>query len=109
MNNIIKKYATEISKISGITTIGDIEIQLHHLLAETDIVATIEYKLSREFEWDNWKNENDEYWTVPQVLYCKLEWLEEYLNDFIDEDSEHLDTIDQVKKLLNILSNEGVD
>lgn len=78
-----------------------------------DLIEKIEQEFANEFDWSNWQNEDengtlikDSYWTVPQVLWCKLTWIEEDLNEFIDEDSEHLETINQVKRLLTILQDE---
>lgn len=122
MNELIKKYATEISKISGITTIGDIEIQLHHFQEELErnyksyLFKRIENEVPLEVDWGNWKYEPedkeyregaDNYWSTPSILYCKMLWVSEYLNDFVDEDSEHLDTVNEVIELLNILSEEN--
>lgn len=78
-----------------------------------DIIEKIEEKLTPEICWDNWRTEYDEgiieeeYFTVPQVLWNKMNWLQEWLVTVINEDSEfseHLDTVEETIKLLNILA-----
>ena len=72
-------------------------------------------EISQEMSWDNWKDdETGDYWNVPEVLYCKLQWLKERLieddqyNDEENDNSEFIDTITQCSKLLETLDDNGI-
>lgn len=72
-------------------------------------------EVSQEISWDNWKDdETGNYWSVPEVLYCKLQWLKERLieddqyNDEENDNSEFIDTITQCSKLLETLDDNGI-
>lgn len=74
-----------------------------------DIIQKIEDEFLNDICWDNWTHEDGSYFTTPQVLYCKMEWLKELLNEVVGNNenySEHFDTIEQVQKLLNILNGK---
>ena len=65
-------------------------------------------EISHEISWDNWKDEETgNYWEVPEVLYSKLNWVEDVLRD-IEENDEFLETIYQCKKLLETLDDNGI-
>ena len=65
-------------------------------------------EISQEISWDNWKDEETgKYWEVPEVLFCKLGWIEDVIRD-IEENDEFLETIYQCKKLLETLDDNGV-
>ena len=65
-------------------------------------------EISQEISWDNWKDEETgKYWEVPEVLYSKLNWVEDVLRD-VEENDEFLETIYQCKKLLETLDDNGI-
>ena len=72
-------------------------------------------EISQEISWDNWKDEETgNYWKVPEVLFCKLQRIIERLQEDdqynVDENnnSEHIDTLLQCKKLLETLNDNGI-
>ena len=72
-------------------------------------------EISQEISWDNWKDEETEkYWEVPEVLFCKLQWIIEKLqeddqyNDEESNNSEYIDTLLQCSKLLETLDDNGI-
>lgn len=62
-----------------------------------------------DITWDNW-SDGGKMWDVCQVLYCKLDWLTEYLANVAlegvpsPEIDEHIDTIEQLQSLLECLN-----
>ena len=67
-------------------------------------------EISQEISWDNWKDEKTgNYWEVPEVLFCKLQWVIEKLSQE-DEDinSELIDALIQCQKLLETLDDNGI-
>ena len=67
-------------------------------------------EISQEISWDNWKDEETEkYWEVPEVLFCKLQWVIERLSQE-DEDinSALIDALIQCQKLLETLDDNGI-
>ena len=70
--------------------------------------------ISEEINWDNWKEEpcsgEKEIWEVPEVLFCRLDWLKEQLLDSLDSDEydEAEDTIRWCQMLLERLNNIGI-
>jgi len=55
-------------------------------------------------EWSNWKREDGTYWTTNEVLYCKIQWIKEELG----EDSEHIDTLEQLESVLNLINIDKI-
>jgi hypothetical protein len=56
--------------------------------------------------WDNWENEEyhsekSRYWSICEVLHCKLEHIREEFKE--EEKGEHWDTIDQIQEILYAL------
>jgi len=72
-------------------------------------------KLIMDITWENWENEEkpNEHFTLEQVLYCKMEWLKEYLESLVDEDdedaTEHFDTIDYITAYMSGIQNIVTD
>ena len=66
-----------------------------------------------EINWDNWKvdedykgKSKDEYWDLSEVLYCKLNWIKELIQQYEGEDGEEIDTINQMQALLELIDEE---
>jgi len=68
--------------------------------------------LIKDINWENFEvdkeqeDEQTEYFDLCEVFNCKLEWLKETLDD--DNDVEHIDTIEQVQKLLSLLNENKI-
>ena len=64
-------------------------------------------EISQEISWDNWKDEETgKYWEVPEVLFCKLQWVIERLSE--DDQFNNMDTLLQCSKLLETLDDNGI-
>lgn len=70
--------------------------------------------------WENWvvdkdytgKSKDGEYWDITEVLYCKLDWIKERLeednqyNSEEDDNSEFVEALEIVQKILEKLDEE---
>lgn len=72
--------------------------------------------LLNEINWENWIDDEDntKYYDFFEVMYSKLNWLQEkltfYQEQFKDDDlDEHLDTINQLKSLVELLSENKMN
>jgi hypothetical protein len=61
-------------------------------------------KIEQEINWHNYQNEDGTYWTTPEVLYCKID--EILADDRITFESEQIDTLQQLQKLMEALNKD---
>lgn len=64
-----------------------------------DAVIQTLRKLSESMCWENWQNANGEFFSVLEVLYCKLEWVREHF-EAGHEDTEMGDIIEDVQQVI---------
>jgi hypothetical protein len=83
-----------------------------HMIKNNDnnkgkIKNQIAFNLYNEINWDNWKQDKefenckDEYFTVNEVLFCKIQHIK------IDvSDPQHLATLDSLEEVLKLINIE---
>lgn len=70
-------------------------------------------KLSGKIIWENWATEETQkdgspvYMKVTEVLYSRLEWMRDLMNEDEDENAEHIETIDMVQQLLAAIKSKS--
>ena len=65
--------------------------------------------LISEINWYNWHNkENNKYFDLSEVLYLRLEWIKDYFSIDDEDNSEHINTIDIVQQLLQLLDEKKI-
>lgn len=67
-------------------------------------------KLANEIEWGNWIHnegeQNEKYWQISEVLYCRLDWLKEQLESNTLEKDEALQTIEMLQVFVSGIKDE---
>ncbi len=67
----------------------------------------ITFKIQKNINWDNWLKADGKPMHTNDVLNCKITHIEEHFN-YEDEHSEHLDTLEIMKKVLKLVNIDDI-